>query len=167
MRQSFIEPRKKKVIGSELKWLLVSMGVLFVLMVLASVLLNSAIGNKEARINTILLKEKVLKEVQTEHLEEIERFKILKKLREDISTNNRLKKENVKNFFDLVPDEVVLKSAKLRGSTLRLTGITLSKSIYNKTFQRSLNSLFTHSTTYFKKIEGGYAFRNISVMGEK
>ena len=167
MRQSFIEPRKKKVIGSELKWLLVSMGVLFILMVLASVLLNSVITNKEARVNTILLKEKALKEAQVEQLDEIARFKILKKLREDISTNNRLKKENVKNFFDLVPDEVVLKSAKIRGTTLRLKGITLSKRVYNKTFQRSLNSLFTHSRTHFKKIKGGYAFSNISVMGEK
>ena len=167
MRQSFIEPRSKKVIGSELKWLLVIMGVLFILMVVASLLLNTVISSKEKRIDTILLKEAALKVVQKDRIKEIARYKILEKLREDISTNNRLKKENIKNFFDLVPDDIVLKSAKSRGNTLRLRGMTLSKNVYNKTFQRSLNSIFTHSTTRFKKIEGGYTFSNISVMGEK
>ena len=73
MRQSFIEPRSKKVIGSELKWLLVIMGALFILMVVASLLLNTVISSKAKRIDTILLKEAALKVAQKERIEEIAR----------------------------------------------------------------------------------------------
>jgi len=86
------------------------------------------------------------------------------KLREALETKNRLNKENVMNFFDLVPDGVTLELAEFRGNTLRLKGVTKSKEEYSM-FERSLASLFSRTNTKFTKLkDGSYRFNNISIM---
>lgn len=165
MNQSFITPRPKKVLSAELTWILSGFGVLVVIMLGSTLFLNSSItiqkenlAEVQSRLATIAVeKERVLSEVQ--------RLQILEKMREKISTKNRLQKENVQNFFDLVPDGVVLELAEFRENTLRLKGTTRTKQQFNNTFQRSLNSLFSSSSTRFKRLENGrYRFENISTL---
>ncbi len=163
MRHSFIAPREKKIIGKELKWLLITTGVLFVLMLLSSVILNTIISSKERLLSQALEKKSGHEKTLTLLDEEMKIYKELDKLQEHVVTTNSLQKENIKNFFDLVPDEVVLKSVTFNGHTFRLTGLTLSRDVYNKKFQRSLDSLFLHSKTKFYKTKGGYRFTNLSV----
>ena len=168
MKHSFITPRQKKVLGAELVWLLSAFALLVVLMLASTLVLNSAITSDEeelARIQT--QKEKIVQE-QKQVTVEVQRLQELEKLRERISTVNRLKKENVKNFFDLVPDGVTLELAELRDNTLRLKGTTVSKKQFRDSFQRSLASIFSRSTTKFRKQKDGtYRFNNISIMEEK
>lgn len=168
MKHSFISPRQKKVLGAELKWLLSTFAVLLVIMVGSTLFLNSSIASYEEELASVKNKSVKTQSEQKQLLVEIKRLQQLEKLREVISTRNRLKKENVKNFFDLVPDGVVLEFAELRENTLRLKGTTNSKRGFNNSFQLSLASLFTRSSTKFTKLKtGGYRFNNISIMEVK
>jgi len=93
------------------------------------------------------------------------RLKDIEKIRETITTKNQLNRENVKNFFDLVPDDVILEMAELRQGSLHLKGNTKSKKHFNQTFQRSLNSLAKRSSTKFKRNKNGtYQFTNLSIL---
>ncbi len=168
MKHSFIPPRQKKVLGAELTWLLSTFVVLVVIMSASALFLNSAIAAYEQELAEVTNKMQTIRNEQQRVHSEIERLQQLEKLREEISTKNRLNKENVKNFFDLVPAGVVLELAEFRENTLRLKGTTVSEEHFNNTLQRSLASLFSRSSTRFTPLENGrYAFNNISVMEAK
>ena len=168
MKHSFITPREKKVLGAELTWLLSTFTVLVVIMLGSTFFLNSTITGYKQELKSIKSEKLKIQSEQQEVLSEVKRLQSLEKLREEIITKNRLKKENVKNFFDLVPDGVVLEFAELRESTLRLRGTTISKKYFNNSFQLSLDSLFSRSSTKFTKLKnGGYRFNNISIMEAK
>ena len=168
MKHSFITPRQKKVLGAELIWLLSTFALLLVIMLGSALFLNSSITTYEQELESVKSKKLMIQNEQQRVLSEVKRLQILEKLREEISTKNRLKKENVKNFFDLVPDGVVLELAELRESTLRLKGTTISKKHFNNSFQLSLESLFSRSSTKFTKLKNGsYRFNNISIMEAK
>ena len=165
MKHSFIPPRKKKLLGAELAWLLSTFAVLVVIMSASALFLNSMIASYEQELVEVTSKTAMVQNEQQRVLSEIQRLQQLEKLREEISTKNRLKKENVKNFFDLVPEGVVLELAELRENTLRLKGTTVSEKYFNDTFQRSLASLFSRSSTRFTPLEDGrYRFNSISII---
>ena len=168
MKHSFITPREKKVLGAELTWLLSTFSVLIVIMLGSTFFLNSTITRYEQELKSIKSEKLKIQSEQQQVISEVKRLQSLEKLREEIITKNRLKKENVKNFFDLVPDGVVLEFAELRENTLRLRGTTISKKHFNNSFQLSLGSLFSRSSTKFTKLKnGGYRFNNISIMEVK
>lgn len=167
MKHSFIAPRQKKVIGAELLWLLAAFGVLSLIMIAGTLFLNSSIAGYEQELQRVKNRNVAIQTEQASVLSEVQRLQSLEKLREEISTKNRLKKENVKNFFDLVPEGVVLELAELRENALRFKGTTTSKEYFNETFQLSLESLFSRSTTQFERLDdGSYRFNNISIMEE-
>ncbi len=168
MKHSFIPTRQKKVLGAELIWLLSTFALLLVIMLGSALFLNSSITTYEQELERVKSKKLMIQNEQQRVLSEVKRLQTLEKLREEISTKNRLKKENVKNFFDLVPDGVVLELAEFRESTLRLKGTTISKKHFNNSFQLSLESLFSRSSTKFTKLKNGsYRFNNISIMEAK
>ena len=108
MKHSFILTRQKKVLGAELTWLLSAFALILVIMLGSTLYLNSAIATYEQELESVTsIKQRVQRE-QQQVLFEMKRLQVLEKMREEISTKNRLKKENVKNFFDLVPDGVIL-----------------------------------------------------------
>jgi Tfp pilus assembly protein PilN len=165
LKYSFIAARDKKFIGAELKWLLTAFVLLFVLMSGSYLFLNYMIKVYEGELVSL---ERRSSELRSEHqtvVAEIARLQEVDKLREALETKNRLNKENVKNFFDLVPDGVTLELAEFRGNTLRLKGVTKSKETFSSTFERSLASLFSRTNTKFTKLgDGSYRFNNISLM---
>ena len=168
MKHSFTSPRQKKVVGAELKWLFSTFMVFVVVMSGSSLFLNHTIGKHERELMQTELEEQKFIGKENTLTAETERLQKLERLRETISTKNRLKKENVKNFFDLVPSGVTLELAEFRDNTLRLKGIAQSKEEFNTSFQLSLASLFSRSTTTFaKRKDGSYRFSNISIMEEK
>jgi len=165
LKYSFIAARDKKFVGAELKWLLSAFALLFVLMSGSFFFLNYMIDvyagelvSVESRSNELCGKHQTVI-AETARLQEVD------KLREALETKNRLNKENVQNFFDLVPDGVTLELAEFRGNTLRLKGVTKSREEYRSTFERSLASLFSRTNTKFtKRKDGSYSFNNISLM---
>ena len=167
MKHSFIAPRRKKIVGPELTWLLAAFMLLLLVMSGSFLFLHYAIGSYEKELTALEMKKHQLEGKKKTVVAEIARLQKLDKLREKISTNNRLQKENVKNFFDLVPSGVTLELAEFRDNTLRLKGITQSKEQFNNSFQLSLASLFSRSSTKFtKRKDGSYRFNNISIMEE-
>jgi len=168
VKHSFITPKPKNILGAELKWLLATFAVLVVVMVLSSLFLNSITTSSQNTLAALSKKQVELQERQQKMRTELIRLQTLASMREAVSTTNRLRKENVKNFFDLVPDDVVLTLAEFRGGTLRLKGKTKNIKTFKNGFERSLKSLFKRSSTQFKKSkEGGYAFTNISIVEVK
>ncbi len=168
MKHSFIAPRRKKIVGAELRWLLVAFMLLLLVMSGSFVFLHYTIETYEKELTALEMKKHKLEGEKKTVIAEIERLQKLDKLREKTSTKNRLQKENVKNFFDLVPSGVTLELAEFRDNTLRLKGIAQSKEEFNTSFQLSLASLFSRSTTTFaKRKDGSYRFSNISIMEEK
>lgn len=165
MKQNFITPRPKKIVSAELTWILSGFGVLVVIMLGSTLFLNSSITTQKEKLSEVQSRLTMIAVEKERVLSEKERLQVLEKMREKISTKNRLQKENVQNFFDLVPEGVVLELAELRDNTLRLKGTAQTKEQFNNTFQRSLNSLFTNSSTRFKRLENGsYRFENISTL---
>ncbi len=168
MKHSFITPKPKKILGAELKWLLATSAILIVVMVGSSLFLNSIISSSQSTLTCLVTKHTELVQEQEKMNDELSRLQSLDVMREAVSTTNRLRKENVKNFFDLVPEDVVLTLAEFRGGTLRLKGKTNSIKQFKNGFERSLKSLFKRSSTQFKKSkEGGYTFSNISIVDVK
>ena len=168
MSLSFIQPRAKSVLAVELKWFLAVALTIIVILSLTAYLLAQAVDQERVELRLLEKKEQELHQNTIAMSKERQRLQELSKMHEKISINNRIKKENVKNFFDLVPDGVVLEFVELREKTLRLKGSTKSKKYFNQTFQRSLNSLFSRSTTHFKKMRNGhYHFNNISIVEAK
>ena len=168
MRHSFITPKQKNILGAELKWLLATSGILVVVMLGSSLLLNTITTSSQHELERLVSKQIALKNRQIKMSEELSRLQLLATMGEAISTKNRLQKENIKNFFDLVPNNVVLTLAEFRGGTLRLKGHTDSIKTFKNGFERSLKSLFSRSSTKFKKSDsGGYIFNNISIVEEK
>ena len=168
MKHSFITPREKKLLGAELLWLLGAFVLLVFLMIVSALVLNSSISGYEEELSRVISQKEKIADEQLQVSAEVQRLQALEKLRERISTVNRLKKENVKNFFDLVPDGVTLEMAELRDNTLRLKGTTANKKQFRDSFQRSLESIFSRSTTKFRKQKDGtYRFNNISIMEAK
>ncbi len=166
--QSFVETRKKSVLTPELIWLLGVFSFLVLVMISSTFLLDHAITTNTTHLKNLQTNASAIAAKHEKVTAEIKRLEALEKLRERITTANHLKKENVKNFFDLVPDGVTLTLAQLRGNTLRLEGVVASKRHFNATFQRSLDSLFSRSSTKFtKRKDGRYDFKNISIMEEK
>jgi len=168
LKHSFIAPRRKKIVGAELRWLLAAFMLLLLVMSGSFIFLHYTIETYEKELTALEMKKHKLESEKTTVIAEIDRLQKLDRLREKISTKNRLRKENVKNFFDLVPSGVTLELAEFRDNTLRLKGIAQSKEEFNTSFQLSLASLFSRSTTTFaKRKDGSYHFSNISIMEEK
>ena len=168
MSVSFIKPRSKSLVAIELKWFF---GVALTILVIVSItgyLMHQAVDKKYQELSSLEKKEQDLSKETASILDEHRRLQLLSKMHEKIKTTNRMKKENIQNFFDLVPDGVVLEYVALQENTLHLNGTTKSKRYYNKNFQRVLNSLFSKSKTHFnKKKYGKYYFTNISLMEVK
>ena len=163
MKQSFLQARPKKILSVELKWLLVSFGVVLVVMIAATILVNRSINEYKVEIAAV---ERSLANTDEKYKDvdaEVIRLEALLKLAEESAIKNRMKKENVQNFFDIVPDDVVLEVASLKEGTLYLRGVTQSKKKFSVGFERALKSMFGSSTTRFVRLKNGtYRFRNIS-----
>ena len=142
--------------------------IILVVILIAAYLLRQGVAQKRLELTSLKQQEQGLSQKREGMQQEQIRLQALAKMHEKISISNRIKMENVKNFFDLVPDGVILEFAELREKTLRLKGTTKGKRYFNKTFQRALNSLFSSSTTRFYKLKNGhYRFSNISIVEVK
>jgi len=168
VKHSFIAPKQKNILGAEIKWLLATFVILIIVMLASTLFLNSLTSTSQTELTALVSKQVELTQKQTEMKNELIRLEELAVMRESVSTTNRLRKENVKNFFDLVPNDVVLSLAEFREGTLRLKGQTKSIKQFKNGFERSLKSLFKRSSTQFKKRKkGGYNFTNISIVEVK
>lgn len=156
MKHSFITPRPKKIISGELRLVLFFFIVTIVMLVGTYLFLQYKIydfsnerieiGQKEKELNrSIIQMEKEIKTIDKEA-----------KIAEQITTDNMVLKESIRNLFDLVPDDITLDRAELAASSLILYGVTPNKDTYEFMLHAPLRSIFHRTYTSFYPIENGW-----------
>ena len=65
---------------------------------------------------------------------------------ENIVTENIILKEQIKNFLDLVPDEIILSKVSLTSKDLLLNGVSIDQNSFQDKLEVPLSSMF-HKTT--------------------
>jgi len=91
-----------------------------------------------------------------------------KTLYTNITVNNQLLKDGVKNLLDLIPDPITLTNIKVEKNSLIIYGITPTKSVYNILLLPPLKSIFTQTSTNFYQMDNGwYRFESINTLKEE
>jgi len=91
-----------------------------------------------------------------------------KELNTQISVNNELLKDGVKNLLDLIPDPITLTNIKISKNSLFIYGVTPSKEIYNVLLLPPLKSIFNITITNFYQMDNGwYKFESINKLKEE
>jgi len=156
MKYSFITPRSKRLISSEMRLALFFFGVNIAMMSLAYLFLayktvtfkekhaSFAKNREQLDRSTHAMEEKILI-IETE----------IKK-HEQISTDNTVMAESIRNIFDLAPDSITLMRAELDEKSLILYGISPNKDTYNFMLEAPLRSIFHRTYTSFYPIENGW-----------
>ena len=100
--------------------------------------------------------------------EEIKVIESEAKIVEQISTDNAVMKESIRNLFDLVPEDITLTRAELEEKSLILYGITPNKDTYEYMLHAPLRSIFNRTYTSFYPIENGwYRFVSSNYLDEE
>jgi hypothetical protein len=93
--------------------------------------------------------------------EATEIIKIKKAKAEEIAVSNSMLNGSIRNFFDLVPDQITLNKVELQSNGMTLYGITPTKDAYNFLLLSPLKSIFNVNETMFILNEDGW-YRFIS-----
>lgn len=156
MNHSFITPRPKRLISSELR-LVLFFFIVTILMVVGTYLFleyktysfvyeRESVAQKQSALN------KSIKEME----EEIKTLDAEVKLADQVTTDNTVMKESIRNLFDLVPDDITLDRAELDAESLILYGMTPTKDTYEYMLHAPLRSIFHRTYTSFYPAENGW-----------
>jgi len=158
MTYSYIKPRKKSFVTSELKLLFIFFFITIIMLLLTYMFLvfksysfkqeHLEIQNTKHDLNISLHK-------MNEDIKFIEKqISVSKK----IFTQNTVLKDSIANMFDLVPERITLSEAKLLENGLILYGITPNKDVYNFMLQAPLRSIFHNTYSSFYPAENGWLY---------
>ncbi|EDZ62879.1 hypothetical protein SMGD1_1800 [Sulfurimonas gotlandica GD1] len=156
MKYSYIKPRKKHVLSSELQLLFSFFSItLFMLFITYLFLVfkdyrfiqnTQEIVEKRAELESGIINMKA----QITFIEK----EVL--LCERINTKNTVLKDSIANLFDLVPQRITLSEASLLKNGLILYGITPNKDVYNFMLQAPLRSIFHRTYSSFYPAPNGW-----------
>ncbi len=156
MKHSYITPRKKSALTTEIQLLLVfffiALAMLFVTYLFllfkdynfVSDMDDMAVTQTELSISIEQMKEQI-SFIEKENL-----------LAQKIYTKNTVLKDSIANLFDLVPQRITLSEAKLLENGLILYGVTPNKDIYNFMLQAPLRSIFHRTYSSFYPAKNGW-----------
>jgi cell division protein FtsL len=156
VKHSFIVPRRKRLVSGELKLVLFFFTVTIVMVVGTYLFLGYKTYDFINERNAIAKKEIELKSAIEKMEEDIHIIESEAKIAEQVSTENMVMKESIRNLFDLVPEEITLSSAELEAKSLILYGTTPNKETYEYMLQAPLRSIFHRTYTSFYPIENGW-----------
>jgi hypothetical protein len=156
VHHSFIAPRPKKFLTSELKLVLFFFSMtLFILFATYGFLLyktqdfSERIVQIDARVSdtnrTIADMSKQIRFIKKETAHYTQ-----------ITTANSVLKDSIKNLFDLVPERITLSKALLEQKSLTLYGVTPTKDVYEFLLQAPLRSIFHKNYSDFYPLENGW-----------
>lgn len=168
MKYSLITPRRKKVISGEIQLALFFFMVSIAMVVGTYVFVSyktyefkSQHASMGKRIENLNEKTHILEK-------NIENIKAAVRGHEEITTNNTVMKESIRNLFDLVPDKITLTRAELGDKSLVLSGITPSKETYESLLQAPLRSIFHQTyTSYYPAKNGWYNFTSTNYLDDE
>lgn len=168
MKASFIVARKKQLVAIEMRWLLGIFALLALLMAGSYLFLSvKSAGFSRAVAEDRAQVPKLKSRIETME-KEIARIEREMAESEKIFTGNMVLKEKIKNFFDLVPDGVILDRAELTDNRLLLEGVTRDKKLFVEKLETPLRSIFENATTTFTPLKDGtFGFVSISSRKER
>ncbi|PHM18134.1 MAG: hypothetical protein CJD30_02850 [Sulfuricurvum sp. PD_MW2] len=168
MKHSFITPRRKRLISGELRL------VLFFFTVTIAMVVGTYLFLEYKTYDFVNERKEVArKSIELQHSieamdEEIKVIETEAKIVEQISTDNTVMKESIKNLFDLVPEDITLTRAELEEKSLILYGITPNKDTYEYMLHAPLRSIFNRTYTSFYPAENGwYRFVSSNYLDEE
>ena len=165
---SFIKPKPKPLFKEDTKIWLIFMGVSIILYFLFVLFLEIKASFYKEDINYFNREIAYLQKEILEINKEKQFIYKQKNLYEELMAKNILTKNSVKNLLDLVPDPITLNSMLFDENKLIIYGITPTKDIYNMLMLPPLESIFTHTTTYFYQMKNGwYIFKSQNYLKEK
>lgn len=156
MKHSFITPRPKKMISSELRLVLFFFIVTIGMLVGTYLFLYYKVYDFTNEHKEMEQKEKELNRSILQMEKEIKTIDKEANIAEQIITNNTVLKESIRNLFDLVPDDITLDRAELDVSSLILYGVTPNKDTYEYMLHAPLRSIFHRTYTSFYPVENGW-----------
>ncbi len=156
MKYSYIKPRAKSAITSEIKLLVSFFSMTLVMLFLTYGFLlykdytfmsdKAAYAQERDNLATVI-------EQMKEEISYIEKQNLLS---QKIYTQNTVLKDSITNLFDLVPQRITLSEAKLMKNGLILYGITPNKEVYSFMLQAPLRSIFHKTYSSFYPAENGW-----------
>lgn len=156
MKHSLIAPRPKRLIGTELRMVLFFFAVTIMMLVAAYLFLFYKTYDFHRERTSISQKTAGLKHATHLIEEQIVQIDAKVKIAEQVTTDNTVMKESIRNLFDLVPDSVTLSRAELDEKSLILYGMTPNKDTYEYMLHAPLRSIFHRTYTSFYPIENGW-----------
>lgn len=156
MKHSFITPRPKRLISGELRLVLFFFIVTIMMLVGTYLFLQYKTYAFIAEREEVTREEKSLKQTITTMESQIKMIDKEVKIAEQITTDNMVMKESIRNLFDLVPDDIILDRAELESSSLILYGTTPNKDTYEYMLHAPLRSIFHRTYTSYYPIENGW-----------
>jgi hypothetical protein len=156
MKYSYIKPRHKTAITSEIKLMITFFSMTFIMLTLTYGFLlykdYSFVNDKnEVITSTNNLSAQI--DRMKEQIAFIEKQNLLS---QKVYTKNTVLKDSITNLFDLVPQRIVLSEATLLRNGLILYGITPNKDVYNFMLQAPLHSIFHRSYSSFYPAKNGW-----------
>lgn len=156
MKHSFIAPRSKRLIGTELRMVIFFFTVTIVMLVGAYLFLFYKTHDFLQERSTMAQKTDALERSTKKIEEQILYIDTEAKIAEQITTDNTVMKESIRNLFDLVPDTITLSRAELDEKSLILYGMTPNKETYEYMLHAPLRSIFHRTYSSFYPIENGW-----------
>jgi hypothetical protein len=156
MKHSFITPRPKRLISGELRLVVFFFFVTIVMLVGTYLFLEYKTYDFSSERKSLALKEKIIKRSIGQMEEQITIIESEVKIAEQVTTDNTVMKESIRNLFDLVPDDITLDRAELEASSLILYGLTPNKDTYEYMLHAPLRSIFHRTYTSFYPVENGW-----------
>lgn len=168
MKHSFISPRPKVLLSSELKLVLFFFFITIVMLFSTYLFLIYKTYDFKGDQVELVQKQADLKKSLIEIERQIDIINKEVKVAEQVSTDNTVMKESIRNLFDLVPNEITLDRAELDNTSLILYGITPNKDTYSYMLQAPLRSIFHRTYTSFYPSENGwYRFVSTNYLEEE
>jgi len=158
MTYSYIKPRTKSLITSELKLLFIFFFITIIMLLMTYLFLTYK--NYAFKQDHIYI-EKSKNDFSDNTNKMNSDIKFIEKqvaISKKIFTQNTVLKDSITNMFDLVPERITLSEAKLLKNGLILYGITPNKDVYNFMLQAPLHSIFHHTYSSFYPAENGWLY---------
>jgi hypothetical protein len=165
---SFTKPKIKPFFAEDTKLWLIFISAVTTLIILFCIFLGIEsyinIKNKKEFEEKIVKNSKTIKEIERK----IDFINQEKTIYTNITVNNQLLKDGVKNLLDLIPDPITLTNIKIEKNSLIIYGITPTKEVYNILLLPPLKSIFTTTSTNFYQMDNGwYRFESINSLKEE
>ncbi|QOY54266.1 hypothetical protein HUE87_10350 [Candidatus Sulfurimonas marisnigri] len=156
MKYSYIKPRSKTALTTEMQLLFTFFAVALLMLLLTYIFLlfrDYRFDQNRIEISQQKQELRIRIENMKKQITKIEKQSMLSEI---VFTKNSVLKDSINNMFDLVPSRITLSQAKIMKDGLILYGITPNKDIYNFMLQAPLRSIFNRSYSSFYPAQNGW-----------